>query len=119
MLLVEFDPLLRWSTTTYLNRWYEVHAVDTLEAGHQLLSEHRFDAIVLSSDSRGTAIPELEAMARSQNQDVRIIHLITGIEEGATDPGIQCIEKPFEFESLSKALRIKDQTQTNGQDPVR
>ena len=113
LLLVEFDPLLRWSTATYLNRWYEVHAVDTLEAGHQLLSEHYFDAIVVSSDSRGTAIHKLEEVARLHNEHVRIIHLVTGVEERSNDPGVQYVEKPFEFESLSQALRVQDDKETN------
>ena len=41
LLIVEPEPLLRWSLATYLSKWFDVFPADTREAADRILDDHR------------------------------------------------------------------------------
>lgn len=104
LLLIDADPLLRWSIVTYLRKAFDMQVAKSLDEGRELLLRQRFDAVILSNGCSAKTIRELEALAKQQNEKVRIVRLTTGMEDGAKEPGIKFLEKPFELISLSKAL---------------
>ena len=108
LVLIDADPLLRWSIVTHLRKAFDIQVAETLEEGRGLLLRQRFDAVVLSNGYRATAIRELESLAKRQNEEVTIVRLITGAGDESHVPGIQFLEKPFELASLSNALGIRN-----------
>ncbi len=104
LLVIDADPLLRWSIVTHFRKAFDVQVAKTLDEGRGLLERHRFDAVILSYGSRHNAIRELEALAKLQNEEVTIVRLVTGVEDEPREPGIMYLEKPFELASLSHAL---------------
>lgn len=104
LLLINADPLLRWSIVTYLRKEFDMQIAESLDEGRALLMRQRFDAVILSNGFRAKTIRELQALAKLQNEKVRIVRLTTGMEYGAKEPGIEFLEKPFELTSLSRAL---------------
>lgn len=110
LLLIDADPLLRWSIVTYLRKAFDIHVAETLQDGRRLLMQQRFDAVVLSNEYGAKAIRELESLAKRQNEQVTIVRLITGAEEQSQEPGIQYLEKPFELAFLSNALSAAART---------
>ena len=104
LLLIDADPLLRWSIVTHLRTAFDIQVAETLDEGRGLLVRQRFDAVILSNGYRAKAIREFEALAKLQNEEVTIVRLITGVEDKSQEPGIEFLEKPFELASLSSAL---------------
>ena len=104
LLLIDADPLLRWSIVTHLRKAFDIQLAETLDEGRGLLVRQRFDAVILSNGNRAQAIRELEALAKLQNEEVTIVRLITGAESESQELGIRYLEKPFELASLSNAL---------------
>ncbi len=108
LLLIDADPLLRWSIVTHLRTAFDIQVAETLDEGRRLLIRQRFDAVILSNGCRAKTIRELEALAKLQNEKVTIVRLTTGMEYGAQEPGIEFLEKPFELASLSNALSARN-----------
>lgn len=105
LLLIDADPLLRWSIVTHLRTAFDVEVAQTLEEGRALLARRAFDAVVLSNAYAAQAIRDLESLAKLENEEVTIVRLTTGVQEWPRERGIESLEKPFELASLSKALR--------------
>ena len=108
LLLIESDPLLRWSIVTHLRKAFDTQVAETLDEGRELLVRQRFDAVILSNGYRAKVIRELEALAKLQNEEVTIVRLITSVENKFREPGTKFLEKPFELASLSNALSASD-----------
>ncbi len=104
LLLIDADPLLRWSIVTHLRKAFDIQVAETLDDGRGLLMRQRFDAVLLSNGCRVKTIQELEALAKLKNEEVTIVRLITGVEDRPQEPGIMFLEKPFELASLSNAI---------------
>ena len=104
LLLIDADPLLRWSIVTHLRKAFDIQVAGTLDEGRGLLERQRFDAVILSNGCRSKTIREVEALAKLKNEEVTIVRLTTCREESAPKPGIEFLEKPFELASLSNAL---------------
>ncbi len=104
LLLVDADPLLRWSIVIHLGTAFDIQIAKTHEEGRGLLMRQRFDAVILSNECRAKAIRELEVLAKLKNVEVTIVRLTTRMEDRLHEPGIQFLEKPFELASLSNAL---------------
>ena len=104
LLLIDVDPLLRWSIVTHLRKAFDIQLAETLDEGRRLLMQQGFDAVILSNGYRAQVIRELEALAKLQNEQVTIVRLITGAESKSQELGIRSLKKPFELASLSNAL---------------
>ena len=104
LLLIDADPLLRWSIVTHLRTAFDIQVAETHEEGRGLLMRQRFDAVILSTGCRAKAIRELKVLAKLKNEEVTIVRLTTGMEDRLQEPGTQFLEKPFELVSLTNAL---------------
>jgi len=103
LLIVEPEPLLRWSLVTYLSRWFEVFPAESESAADRLLDEQPMDAVVVSDQLPNHQAEEIEAHARSRNAAARVIRTVTTVD----DPRNRCIEKPFELSKLAGLLGVK------------
>ena len=106
LLLIDADPLLRWSIETHLRSAFDIQVAETLDEGRGLLKRQRFNAVILSNGYRAKAIRELSALATLRRDDVTIVRLITDVADKSQEPGITFLEKPFELASLSNALGV-------------
>ncbi|MBI4717967.1 MAG: hypothetical protein HY763_09205 [Planctomycetes bacterium] len=102
LLIVEPEPLLRWSLVTYLRRWFEVFAVDSDAAAQRVLDEQSVDAVVVSDQLSDKDVEEIEAHARSRNTGTRVVRTVISRREGVTP----WIEKPFDLAELAVLLGI-------------
>lgn len=105
VLIVEPEPLLRWSMSTYLSRWFEVFPTDDDAAAERVLGEHAVDALIVSDQLPREEAADLEAHARTLNTDARIVRTVTTRENGLTPA---CIEKPFELAALARMLGVRE-----------
>lgn len=103
LLLVDPDPLLRWSVETHLRDSFEVTAVAALEQAIRMLAARAFDSIVLSI-ALGDSGASLVEAARSVNPHVRIVWLTAGDEPLKRDPSAVYIEKPFRLTALADVV---------------
>lgn len=103
LLLVDPDPLLRWSVETHLRGTFDVVAVATPEQAESLAAQRSFDAVVLSAALAVSARP-LVASVRASNPRVRIVWLTTGNESARRDPTAAYIEKPFRLSALADVV---------------
>jgi len=103
VLVMEPDPLLRWSLTTYLGRSFTVLAVESLEAGREVAGKRLIDAILASDDlTREAKI--LHGLIRKSNPAVIAIRMVARACGGEVPSEIVPIEKPFELPALAELL---------------
>jgi DNA-binding response OmpR family regulator len=105
LLLVDPDPLLRWSIQAHLSAWFSVDAVASATEAESMLRQKRFDAIVLSASPAGLS-QRLEAAARRCNPTVRIVRLVTDRQVRREDASVAYLEKPFRLDALAHALDV-------------
>lgn len=103
VLIMEPDPLMRWSMSTYLRRWFDVTAVESAEQASGFLGSQRLAAMVFSDAVPLEQARQMERRARAANPAIVIVCTVTG---AATSVGAGCarIEKPFELASLARLL---------------
>lgn len=106
LLLIDADPLLRWSIATFLHDNYDVQPADTCEEGRVLLQGRPFDAMIIAN-GQGKGVSDLRRLAAQRNPQVTVIRLVATQEPGTAEPGITYLEKPFALAQLSNALRAK------------
>jgi len=106
LLLIDPDPLLRWSVATHLQEKFDVTGAESTETGQRFLQVRAFDAVVLSDACGVEAMRRLEEAAQSTNEAVTIVRLISGVVNRPPKASVRYvdIEKPFELSSLSRAL---------------
>lgn len=105
LLLVDPDPLLRWSVETHLHQWFDVTAAANLKDALASLRNARFEAIILSA-ALGGSMCDIEAEARARNKNVKIIRLTTGNQPASAAGSVVSLEKPFRLEALAEILGV-------------
>jgi DNA-binding NtrC family response regulator len=105
LLLVDPDPLLRWSIETHLQRWFELVAAENHDDALLRLGAARFDAMIVSAEF-GALTGAIEAEARRRNPDVKIVRLTTRNMSPSASAPIANLEKPFRLEALSQILGV-------------
>ncbi len=105
LLVVEPDALLRWSLVTYFNKWFNVFAVATPDAGVEILDDESINALIVSDVLDASEVQRMERMACDRNPAVRIIRVVTSLRSAVNDPYASgTLEKPFELAALADLL---------------
>lgn len=108
LVVVEPEPLLRWSLSKYLGAWFEVLAFDAPSAALSLLANLPVDALIISDALTPTDREQILAEARERNQEVFPIWTVTTFDPQSPVPqGVACLEKPFQLAQLAKMLHVK------------
>jgi DNA-binding response OmpR family regulator len=111
VLIIEPDPLTRWSISTYLKRWFEVLAAESAEAANPLLGPSTLAALILADELPGERCRSIEHLARQRNPALITVHTVTGVtrtEAHPRDEGGTWLEKPFELARLARLLGVPD-----------
>lgn len=107
LLIVEPEPLLRWSLANYLSKWFDVFPVDTQEAADRILDDHPVNAAVLSDALPHESVCALSAHVREQRADAEIVQTVTSVRAALiSDASTKLIEKPFELSRLAHLLGV-------------
>lgn len=109
LLLVEPDPLTRWSLQAYLQRWFTVAAVTTTSAATGILRQYTCRAVVVSDQIPFDFAAVVARTAREVNPAVHIVLLVTGDSEPRA--GTLCtarIEKPFVLGDLARLVGVSE-----------
>jgi len=116
LLVVEPEPLLRWSLATYLKRWFHVFPVDSTRAADQILDDRAIDAVIVSEDLTDHGADEVEAHARARNARARVVRTLTRPPDHEPPKrGTVCLEKPFELSALAILLGISSSVPPQGE----
>jgi hypothetical protein len=121
VLIVESEPLLRWSLVTYLSRWFDVIPTAYESVAHHTLEDQCVDAVVVSDDLCDQAAEGIEAHALSRNAAARVIRTITNPSRYHPFPlEAAYLEKPFQLSRLAVLLGISevaalDESETDAQ----
>jgi DNA-binding response OmpR family regulator len=111
VLIIEPDPLTRWSMSTYLKRWFDVTTAESAEAANPLLGPSALAALILADELPGERCRSIEHLARQRNPALITVHTVTGVARGAAHPsdeGRTWLEKPFELACLARLLGVPD-----------
>jgi hypothetical protein len=110
LLIIEPDPLTRWSMSTYLKRWFEVVALDSVEAADQLHSAGSVAALIIADELPAEQSRFVEQQARRRNPDLITVHTVTEVarEAASPDEAERRLEKPFELASLARLLGVPE-----------
>lgn len=109
ILVVEPEALVRWSLGKYLSRWFVVHFVESRAAADQVLEDHPVCAVIVSYHRDHRLAEDVETVARSRNQSIRVIRTVTQASEDRPDlPDTLYVEKPFELADLASMLGVQD-----------
>lgn len=123
VLVVERDPLLRWSVQSYLARWFDVTTTASARDAERWLRVNQVDAVVIADGIARSSVQHLEEIAAQQNPSVLLVRTV--IEAGddaernsqphARDVGPieHRIEKPFELSSLARLLGVSERELAN------
>lgn len=103
VLVLERDPLLRWSLTTFLGRFFTVLAVESLEDGRRWVRSGFVDAVVASDDLAQEA-RILLGLIRKSNPAAIAIGMVVAASGGDVASDVVRIEKPFELPLLAALL---------------
>ena len=106
MLLVDPDPLLRWSVETHLHQWFDVVAAANPKDALARLRNSRFETIILTAAMEGP-MRDMEAEARVRNKNVKIVRLTTEGRRARADGSVVSLEKPFRLEALAEILGVR------------
>lgn len=104
ILLVDPDPLTRWSVHTYLARWFDVASVGTPREADRVLDGPPVSVLIVSDDLPASAVEQVERRARARSRRVRLIRMITASRAHPAD--VTCIEKPFALCQLARLLGV-------------
>ena len=108
VLIVEPEALLRWSLVTYLGRWFQVFAPDSVSAADHLLDDQSIDAAVLSDDLPDGGTDQIECHLRIRNPNACVVRTSTRPwMDDATPPTAMRLEKPFDLTTLANLLNTE------------
>ena len=106
LLVIEPDPLLRWSLTTYFSRWYEVCEAQDEAVAQGVIQQGGIDALIVA-DALGDAANRLVTSAKEGNAVVAVIRTVTRLPDAMhAEDGIHFVEKPFQLSRLAELLGI-------------
>ncbi len=110
LLIVEPDPLTRWSLATYLERWFDVTSVDCEKAPVNVPDLESLAALVLTDELPAEQARTLEHQARQRNPDLIAVRIGTDVSGGAHASADEAarLEKPFELARLARLLGVPD-----------
>lgn len=107
LLVVEPDPLTRWSLQAYLQRWFDVRLADGRDSAERALSEEDFAALVLADDLPGDDSEQLESQAREKNPKLLVIRTVAAVgDEARRTTAADRLEKPFALIQLARLLGV-------------
>lgn len=106
LLIVDPNPLTRWSISTYLSNWFEVAGTDNAADADRLLSTAGVDALIISDVIPWRAAQEVGRHARMNNPRVTTVRTTTQTDPSMVLSEWTCIEKPFELTELALLLGI-------------
>ncbi len=103
VLIVDPDPLARWSLAEFLGRWFNV---ETAEAPPTRGLERNLIGVILSDATPAGVIDAFEASVRRAAPAATIIRTVTNAH-GAKRPGNSVrIEKPFKLTDVGRVLGL-------------
>lgn len=109
ILLFEPDSLTRWSITTYLQRWFEVVAVESREQAENLSATRPLAALVLADSLPDATAAELQRRAGGHNPTVMTVRTIaTTADSSPGGPHTFQLEKPFDLARLARLLGVPE-----------
>lgn len=100
LLIVEPEPLLRWSMVTYLSRWFEVFEAESAASALRIQSRQTVDALVVSDQIPDALFENLERAALAGKTGVVVVRTVATRNPEST----RCIEKPFALVKLAQLL---------------
>lgn len=103
VLVIEPEPLLRWSLTTYLGRSFSVYAVQSVNEVRAAVRVGSVDAVVLSGDLADEA-EALCGLIRRSNPSLAVVRMVSNASDDSVTPGVVPIEKPFGLQALADLL---------------
>lgn len=106
VLIVEPDPLLRWSVTTYLSQWFAVLPADTVTAAAAALDAHRVEVVLISDLLPERSRQMVEASVLHANPEAAVIYMVTSLPRRGVGGKMRCIEKPFQLAALARLLGV-------------
>ena len=107
LLVVDADPLLRWSLVEYLSRWFDVVPTDSEPVAHHLLDGRCVDALIVSDDLLGRAADEIVAHTLERNASACVVRTVTqSRNEPCERVGTCLLEKPFRLHELAELLGV-------------
>lgn len=106
LLVIEPDPLLRWSLATYFSRWYEVCEAQDEAVAQGVIEQGGIDALIVA-DALGDAANRLVTSAKEGNAVLAVIRTVTRLPDAThAEDGIHFVEKPFQLSQLAELLGI-------------
>ncbi|MFQ5413416.1 MAG: hypothetical protein ACE5E6_03060 [Phycisphaerae bacterium] len=105
LLVVEPESLLRWSLTTYFQKWYTTHPAGSVDDAMDVLSRERIDALILAGELPDGDADRIATQAKAGNPDVVMVETVadtTALRHRT--PHMPCIEKPFKLAKLAALL---------------
>lgn len=106
LLLVEPDHLLRWSLSTYLNRWFKVITATTVVEASEVVGGTSVAALVVSDSVTDDEAQVLIDRAKKLNAGVRMVRTLTLAPLIEPPNGSRWVEKPFELAEVARALGV-------------
>lgn len=122
LLIVEPDPLLRWSLVTYLSRWFQVIPADSSDQANFILDQYLIDALVVNDDHINHLADHIEHHARQRNAQTRIVRTVMNFPKSTVrNQHCSYIEKPFNLSGLAHLLGVNVDipSSVNGDSDVR
>lgn len=110
LLIVEPDPLTRWSMSTYLKRWFKVMTADSFDEAGGLLEASTLEALVVTDGLPADQSRSIGQRARHRNPDVITVRTVTELptSDARLANGEKLLEKPFELARLARLLGVPE-----------
>ena len=110
LLIVEPDPLTRWSMSTYLKRWFEVMTAASFDEAGGLLEASTLEALVVTDGLPADQSRSIGQRARHRNPDVITVRTVTELpaSDARLANGEKLLEKPFELARLARLLGVPE-----------
>jgi DNA-binding NtrC family response regulator len=108
VLIVDPDPLLRWSVATYLSRWFDVVPVESAVAAARALGRRRIDVVLVSDTLLQGGGELVERATLANNAAATVVHMVANVPRAPSETRGRCIEKPFQLPTLARLLGIED-----------
>jgi DNA-binding NtrC family response regulator len=106
VVIVDGDPLARWSLGTYLRRWYTVEEAECGPAGAEIVRAPDLAVLILSDELPGQCIAQLEEIAQRHHPNARVVRTVTGVNPKRPRSRALLLEKPFQLHELACLLGI-------------
>jgi DNA-binding response OmpR family regulator len=106
LVLLEPEPLLRWSLTEYLGRWFQVCTAEDPAAVLRLLEQEPVDALILSDATPLDARRRLQVALHSHPVGRVLYTVADPTSVNGTPERVIVIEKPFRLAEVAHLLGV-------------